>query len=90
MDYSMILGYGDKDGVPHIRGEAAIPCEKPNCFCQEFMKDVSAPWLCPKCKAHLSHSGICLNACHLSDASQARFAKQMEALGGTSDVEGDE
>lgn len=29
---------------------------------------------CAKCDAHLSASGICLNACHLSDDSRARFS----------------
>jgi hypothetical protein len=28
---------------------------------------------CPVCDAHLSASGICLNACHLSKASRDRF-----------------
>lgn len=28
---------------------------------------------CPSCGAHLSASGICLNACHLSSESRARF-----------------
>ncbi len=28
---------------------------------------------CQKCGAHLAASGICLNACHLSAASRARF-----------------
>lgn len=34
---------------------------------------------CPKCKAHLSASGICLNACSLSPASQERFARMLGA-----------
>jgi len=34
--------------------------------------------LCPACDAHL-RSGICLNACHLSKASQERFAVIMRA-----------
>ena len=33
--------------------------------------------LCPVCKARLSHSGICLNARHLSKSSRERFAKAM-------------
>jgi len=33
--------------------------------------------LCPICKAHLSHSGICLNACHLSKTLRERFSKMM-------------
>lgn len=33
--------------------------------------------LCPVCKAHLSHSGICLNACHLSRSTREKFAKMM-------------
>lgn len=28
---------------------------------------------CPKCGAHLTESGICLNACHLSDGARKRF-----------------
>jgi hypothetical protein len=32
--------------------------------------------LCPTCNAHL-HGGICLNACHLSSESRARFATIM-------------
>lgn len=37
--------------------------------------------LCPTCGAHL-HGGICLNACHLGDAGQDRFAKHMsDAMG---------
>lgn len=36
--------------------------------------------VCPKCDAHLAPSGICLNACHLSDESRERFAKLMESM----------
>ena len=31
------------------------------------------PELCSTCGAHL-HGGICLNVCHLSESSQAKFS----------------
>lgn len=31
------------------------------------------PYLCPECGAHLSKSGICLNACHLTAEQYRRF-----------------
>lgn len=31
--------------------------------------------LCPICEAHVTKTGICLNACHLSPASRDRFNK---------------
>lgn len=34
--------------------------------------------LCPKCDAHLAPSGICLNACHLSDESRAKFNRILD------------
>jgi hypothetical protein len=39
--------------------------------------------LCPICKAHLYHSGICLNACHLSKSSRERFFKMMGEIAKT-------
>lgn len=35
---------------------------------------------CPKCNAHLSASGICLNACHLSAESQEKFNRLFAAV----------
>jgi len=34
-------------------------------------------YLCPKCNAHLAKDMICLNACHLPEHWQKRFAKKM-------------
>jgi ribosomal protein S27AE len=34
---------------------------------------------CPKCGAHLAASGICLNACHMSDKSRERFGRLLAA-----------
>lgn len=36
--------------------------------------------LCPVCGAHLSITGICLNACHLGPGLKERFSKMMVAL----------
>lgn len=42
-----------------------------------FLASVMQKELCPICKAHLSTSGICLNACHLGKEGQERFVKMM-------------
>lgn len=36
--------------------------------------------LCPTCSAHLSTSGICLNACHLGTVKAERFGREMEGF----------
>lgn len=64
------------EGVPFIHGEKAIWDEK------KPLLDCFSQWLCPKCKANLSaDSLICLNACHLSDKSKARFHTVMKSMG---------
>ena len=45
------------------------------------MADVLQKELCPICKANLSKSGICLNACHLGKDGQKRFANMMRTFG---------
>jgi len=65
------------DGTPYINNKPAKPCKREGCAICEHMGDVNIPWLCPECGAHLGSSGICLNACHLSAASMARFTDLM-------------
>ena len=51
-----------------------VPC-KPDCGgCKTWALVGGDKSTCPRCKAH-TRSGICLNACHLSKASQERFAR---------------
>jgi hypothetical protein len=61
------------------------PCPKhgKNCYAVALNKvaengPVMSMDICPKCDAHLAPSGICLNACHLSDESRAKFNRLME------------
>jgi hypothetical protein len=42
---------------------------------KNIMYDVLVSELCPVCKAHLSKSGICLNACHLSPRMREKFSQ---------------
>lgn len=35
---------------------------------------------CPKCEAHLAASGICLNACHLTERQQKHFGLLMAEM----------
>jgi ferredoxin len=41
-------------------------------------KKVFSMDLCSKCGAHKAPSGICLNACHLSEESRKRFSAIMQ------------
>lgn len=36
--------------------------------------------LCPVCNAHLTKSGICLNACHLGTDGMSKFANMMKII----------
>lgn len=36
--------------------------------------------LCPTCNAHLAQSGICLNACHLTNGQRIRMAMDLETI----------
>lgn len=74
------MGYYTKDGIPHINGQPARPCtcdDRGGAICT--LQGCFQPYLCPECGAHLSVSGICLNACHLGSDGQKRFAAHMAA-----------
>jgi hypothetical protein len=45
-----------------------------------IMGDVLVKELCPICKAHLSKSGICLNACHLSPRQREKFSQMINEV----------
>ncbi len=70
-----LSGYGKfADGTPHINGKPASRCDCPADSCPGvLMPGSQSPWLCPECGAHLSPSGICLNACHLTAAQLRKF-----------------
>ena len=61
--------------------DEAKPCQKCGEHCYAKMlnkagdghKVYDEERFCPHCEAHLSASGICLNACHLSAGSFRRF-----------------
>jgi hypothetical protein len=63
-----------------INGVRAEPCD-----CEDRGGDSCTfygcfiPYRCPECRAHLSTSGICLNACHLGRAGRERFIAHMAA-----------
>lgn len=54
-----------------------------DCYAASLNKSAGKPVfsmdVCAKCDAHLSPSGICLNACHLSKESLERFNSLMAA-----------
>jgi len=67
MTFERHFGFGD---LPHYYDEDFTDAKSLDGL---FVKE-----LCPVCKAHLSHRGICLNACHLSESSRKRFSAIME------------
>lgn len=62
-------GFGD---LPHYYDE--------NFTEEKSLDGLFVKELCPVCKAHLSHSGICLNACHLSKTMQEKFSSMMKEV----------
>lgn len=68
--------------------------KKPRCACEKHKGNCYAMWinsqckggpvfsmaLCPVCTAHLAPSGICLNGCHMSPKSGAKFTKILKDL----------
>lgn len=66
-----VIGHDIINGIPYINGKKAIWDGKSHI---EGMGKVFSQYRCPECNAHLSvDSMICLNACHLSAASNRRF-----------------
>jgi len=62
-----------------MNGEARCPKCGEHCYAKllnnagDKSKVYDEANFCPDCEAHLSASGICLNACHLSVGSHRRF-----------------
>lgn len=64
----------------YAEGWKPVPC-KDHTKCGIWQTLGYEPRTCPTCTAHIM-DGICLNACHLSPATQARFAQAMRLTTG--------
>jgi len=71
----IVIGHQEIDGVPYINGKRAIH-DPPGGKSRKIalLDGAFSEYRCPECNARLGGNvSICLNACHLSAASYARF-----------------